>query len=195
MAKLTAALRKRVTLTGLTEIMFDRYPGDNKTHLTPDQKFYLNERREICLPTINLMSFLSATNTESAPMVCLGKEARRVASAILCSTSILPSPLITLTRNKKPIVFDEFDEHDRDGVSGAYVLHGKAIIKKAGLAIPSPKSRPVLPLPWALEFDLQILPHQDLTENLIENLFADGGVRIGLGTFRKMFGKFEFAWK
>lgn len=195
MSRILRPLQKHVTLTGLTEIMFARYPGDNNTKLSPDQKFYLNSQNEICLPTINLISFLTAINTESAPIVCLGKQAKRVASALLCSVTISPSPLIPFTRDGQPIVFGEFNERDIDERSGAYVFHSKAIVKKGAAAIPNPVSRPVLPRPWTLSFDIQVLPHPDLTEDLVANLFHDGGTRLGLGTFRKMFGKFSMEWR
>jgi hypothetical protein len=40
-AKVTDIVTRRVTLVGLTDIMFDRYPGDNDTKLEPHQKLYL----------------------------------------------------------------------------------------------------------------------------------------------------------
>ena len=60
----------------------------------------------------------------------------------------------------------------------------------------SPKERPVLPLPWALKFSLTIFPNKEIKEQEIQNLFAEGGLAIGLGTFRGMFGKFEIeSWE
>src|SRR5258706_9121556 len=60
---------RQIRLRGLTPVMFDRYPGDNDTKLEPWQKLYLGGEtgRTICLPSANLMSFLSAQNTDSAP--------------------------------------------------------------------------------------------------------------------------------
>ena len=56
--------------------------------------------------------------------------------------------------------------------------------------IPNPKERPVLPLPWALEFDLTIFPNKEIKEQEIKNLLTEGGQAIGLGTFRGVYGKF-----
>lgn len=56
--------------------------------------------------------------------------------------------------------------------------------------IPNPKERPVLPLPWSLEFELAILPNQEIKETEIYNLFVEGGLAIGLGTYRGVYGKF-----
>jgi hypothetical protein len=56
--------------------------------------------------------------------------------------------------------------------------------------IPNPKERPVLPLPWEIEFDLTIYPNKEVKEMEIKNLLSEGGMAIGLGTFRGVFGKF-----
>ena len=62
------AVKRTVKLTGLNDIMFDRYAGDNKTQLSWDQKIYLTPGTNILsLPTSNIVSFLSAHNTNSAP--------------------------------------------------------------------------------------------------------------------------------
>jgi hypothetical protein len=53
----------------------------------------------------------------------------------------------------------------------------------------------MLGLDWSLQFKMTVFPNPELNEDLIENLFVDGGARLGLGTFRKAFGKFEFSWK
>ena len=50
----TKQLTRKVTLTGIVDIMFDRYAGDNKTELRPDQKMYLNEKGEFILPAANV---------------------------------------------------------------------------------------------------------------------------------------------
>lgn len=190
---LSTTLRRTVTLTGLTPILFDRYSGDNKTQLAPEQKFYLDAKSGICLPTLNLISFLTAQNTDSAPKVCLDSRLyKKVASALLASVTVMPTPLIPFTRAKKPIRFGQFNGDGFDATSQAQVLYHVARLEKG---IPNPKARPSLPLPWQLQFSLTVLPHPDLTEALIENLFVDGGARLGLGTFRRMFGKFSFAWK
>jgi hypothetical protein len=69
--------------------------------------------------------------------------------------------------------------------------HRKAIIKKGQLSIPSDKERPVLDVPWSVSFKLTLYKNPDLNENILKRLFEDGGIQIGLGTFRGSFGKFE----
>jgi hypothetical protein len=54
----------------------------------------------------------------------------------------------------------------------------------------------VLPLPWSIEFTLDIHPNKEIKEQEIRNLVEEGGLAIGLGTFRGVFGKFVVdAWE
>ena len=47
--------------------MFDRYAGDNKRRLEWNQNLPQNSTSNLCLPTLNLVSFFTAHNTNSAP--------------------------------------------------------------------------------------------------------------------------------
>ena len=182
---------KQVTLTGLTEILFDRYAGDNTTQLPPEQKLYLLPGNIVALPALNILSFLSAVNTESAPKLLFDlRKYKPIASAMLASTIITPSA-IPFLRDDKPIVFGEFDADGLDQLSGIRIVRHVARLEKG---IPNPKVRPMLGLPWALKFEIALLPHPGLSLEIVEKLFVEGGVRLGMGTFRKAFGKFAFAW-
>lgn len=183
----------QVTLTGTTDIMFDRYPGDNKTKLPPEQKIYMQKDGTVYLPSLNVLSFLAARNTESAPKMLLdSKEYKRVADALASCTSISPHQ-IPFLRNGKPVHFAGLQEQ-RDGsvvdrASGIYVAYHVARLEKG---VPNPKERPVLPMPWTLQFRMIVSPHPQLNEELIEDLFVRGGQFLGLGSFRKVYGKFTF---
>jgi hypothetical protein len=179
------------TATGTTEILFDRYAGDIKTRLAPEQKMYLNSNNELTLPSLNIISFLSAENTESATKLLVDKrEYKSICSALLSSVQIEPA-YIPFLRGGKPIKFGGFVD-DVDPVSGVQIVRHVARLPKG---IPNSKERPMLGLDWALKFKIKIFPNPELSEDMIENLFVDGGSRLGLGTFRKAFGKFEFSWK
>ncbi len=68
------AITRRVRLRGLTPVMFDRYAGDNQTKLTWDQKIYLRPgTNELVLPALNIISFFTAHNTNSAPQAPAGQ--------------------------------------------------------------------------------------------------------------------------
>lgn len=182
-------VKKHVKLTGLTPIMFDRYSGDNKTELTPDQKVY-TKAGNLVFPSLNIISFLSAQNTESATKRVLDvREYKPVAAALLSSISIA-TEVINFTREGKAIKFGGFVD-DSDPVSGMHIARHVARLPKG---IPNPKVRPVLDAPWELEFEMSIFPNEELSETLIERIFTQGGIQIGLGTYRGVYGKFQFEW-
>lgn len=180
---------RKVRLEGLMDIMFDRYPGDNQTKLEAWQKLYIapSGPKVIGLPALNIMSALSAHNTNSFPKRLRDKRKYKdIANAIQAFTIITPT-FIPLLRGDQPIVFGKLDQNERDELSGCYIHHAVARLDKG---IPNPKARPVIPLPWALEFDFTILPNREIKEQEIINLIEEGGRSVGLGTWRGTFGKF-----
>jgi len=188
-SKVTDIVTRKVMLAGLTDIMFDRYPGDNNTKLEPHQKLYLvpGESRVIGLPSLNIMSFLSAHNTNSAPKRLRDKRKfKDIANAMLSFVSI-SEQFIPLVRAGKPIVLGKF-EGDKDATSGTYIHRSVARLDKG---IPNPKVRPVVPVEWGLEFTMDIFPNREIKETDILNLMEEGGRALGLGTFRGVFGKFR----
>jgi hypothetical protein len=188
-SKPTDIVTRKVKLVGLTDLMFDRYPGDNATKLEPHQKLYFapGNTKAIGIPALNIMSFLSAHNTNSAPKRLRDKRKYKdLANAMLSFVSIREQ-FIPLVRDGKPIVIGKF-ENDKDPVSGCYIHYAVARLDKG---IPNPKVRPVVPLDWALEFTMDIFPNREIKESDILNLIEEGGRAIGLGTFRGVFGKFK----
>jgi hypothetical protein len=182
-------IERTVHLRGLTPIMFDRYPGDNDTKLEPWQKLYLagGEGRTICLPSANIMSFLSAQNTDSAPKRLLDSRKYK-AFALACGSFVTINPhMIPFYRDGKPIVFGKL-VGDADADSGVYIERHVARLEKG---IPNPKVRPVLPLPWELRFALTLWPNRQIQEQQLVNVFTEGLLALGLGTFRGQYGKAE----
>ena len=185
----TDIIKREVVLCGLKDIMFDRYAGDNKTQLEPHQKLYLKPAEGlpiIGIPAANIMSFLSAHNTNSAPKRLRDKrQYKDIANACLSFLDI-DETFIPLLRNGEPIRFGVFKE-DRDADSSAYIHRSVARLDKG---IPNPKVRPVIPTPWEIKFHLTLSPTKEIQEQEILNLFEEGGRALGLGTFRGVFGKF-----
>lgn len=185
----TEIVTRKVVLVGLSAVMFDRYPGDNNTKLEPHQKLYLapGDSPVIGLPMVNIMSFLSAHNTNSAPKRLRDpRKYKALANAALSFVSIRES-FIPFTRDGKPIVFGKF-EHDKDKLSGCYIDRNVARLDKG---IPNPKVRPVLPTPWQIAFTMDFFPNREIKEQDIMNLVEEGGRAIGLGTWRGVYGKFR----
>lgn len=186
--KPTDIITRKVTLCGLTDLMFDRYAGDNNTKLEPWQKLYFapGDTKAIGIPALNIMSFLSAHNTNSAPKRLRdARKFKQICNACLSFIQISPN-FIPILRDGKQILFGKFDG-DVDAGSGIYVHHAVARLDKG---IPNPKERPTVPTPWEIAFELKIFPNKEIKEQEILNLFEDGGRALGLGTFRGVFGKF-----
>lgn len=189
----TETIERCVTFTGLTEVMFDRYAGDNTTRLEWFQKLYLIPgTARLCIPTLNINSLLSAHNTNSAPKRLRDKRKYKdIANSCLSFVQILgdeSSPAnIPFSRRGQPIEIGTFGE-TRDEKSGIYLHRTVARLDKG---IPNPKERPVLPLPWELRFRLLIFPNREIKEQEIRNLLVEAGMAIGIGTFRGVFGKFS----
>lgn len=186
-------ITRTVVLEGIQDVMFDRYAGDNTTQLEPWQKLYFApDGQTIVLPALNLLSFLSAHNTNSAPKRLLDKRKfKDVANACLSFVTISPTQIAFL-REDKPILFGKFDK-DTDPQSGVYIHRSVARLDKG---IPNPKVRPVLPLPWALQFTLTLYPNKEVNEQQVMNLIEGGGLALGIGTFRGVYGKFRIqSWE
>jgi hypothetical protein len=186
-------VKRTVTVKGITPIMFDRYAGDNNTKLEWSQKIYTVPGTSILsLPTSNIVSFLSAHNTNSAPKRLRdARQFKKICNACLSFTMIEAlegdTQYIPFLRKGEPIRVGNFGD-EKDELSGIYLDRRVARLDKG---IPNPKERPVLPLPWSLSFYLTILPNKEIKEQEIQNLFIEGGIAIGFGTFRGVFGKFE----
>ena len=181
-------ITRTVTLSGINDIMFDRYAGDNKTELTPEQKlYYAPDGKTLVMPSLNIVSFLCAQNTPSAcKRFYDSREYKKMAQEILSNVDIRP-PTIPFVRNGKEIQFGGFGGDGIDPTSKCYIRQDVARLEKG---IPNPKTRPVLPTPWQLTFTLHMLENGSITEEALQNLFTRAGVAIGLGTFRGVFGKF-----
>jgi hypothetical protein len=165
-----------VTLKGIRPIMFDRF-ASMKTELSPEDKVYQKDGM-LTIPAKNIMSFLSAVNTESATQRVMGKKWKSICKAALSFVDIDPLD----------IFFDR--DGERIPASDVEIIVDKAIIKKGALSIPSEKQRPVLNLPWSLSFTIELFQNQDLNDAMLKKIFEDGGIMIGIGSYRGVYGKF-----
>ena len=175
------SIKVKVSLKGLVPIMFDRYSGDNKTQLLPEQKLYLDEDNGLIMPAANIHSFLCALNTKSAAKMFYDpRKYKIVAGAILGFVTINPFQI--------PIICDgvqaKWEGWDKNGIW----LHKS--VARLDKGIPNPKERPVLNCPWQIDFNINIFENSEVGEIDVKNLFHKGGIAIGLGTYRGVFGKF-----
>ena len=184
-------ITRNVRLRGLAPVMFDRYAGDNTTKLSWHEKIYLKPGTStVVLPSTNLMSLLSAHNTNSAPKRLRdARQFKKICNACLSFVNITAPDGgidIPFLREGIPVEVGAFGD-SKDEQSGIFLHRAVARLDKG---IPNPKERPVLPAPWELEFNLTIYPNKEIKEAEIKNLIEDAGIAIGIGTYRGVYGKF-----
>ena len=176
-------ITRQVTLQGIRPIMFDRFVSMNNQEIPPEQKFYLAaDGKSLVLPAANISSFLSADLTESATKRVIGKKWRGVAKAALSFVDIDPIE-IPLLRDGEQLTLENSDFQIDRRVA--------RVKKTGGLIVPSEKIRPVLMTPWELNFTISLFENPELNEMTLRRIFEEGGISVGLGTFRGVFGKFK----
>ncbi len=173
----------KCTLAGTAPIMFDRYPGDNKTKL-PDRDKANLDGDVIVIPALSLYSMLAAENTKSVSKQ-FGKASKSVAGDIMAGFRITGFEL-PLLANNKPVMMPAVLTEDRK--QQVYLRSDVARVKGG---IPNPKVRPVVNAPWAIKFDFSYLEGDNCSIATLRDAFERAGRFIGLGTFRPMFGQVQ----
>lgn len=168
-----------VQLVGLRPLMFDRYAGDNATQLPVAEKMYLTPNMQLMIPALNVLSLLAAENTKSVCRQFFGKQGKTIALGISSYTAIEPFE-IPIFDDNGPVIFAGWN----DQIS----LHRSVARLKNG--IPNPKERPVLALPWSLNFSVEYVENKFCTMENLRQAFDMGGT-LGLGTFRPVFGRYR----
>jgi len=183
--------RMKVTCVGIRPVMFDRYVAQDELDRAAEEKLYLDDERRVCFPALNIFSFLGADQgSKSCAAVFMGRERASYVRGVAASIQIDPD-LVPFTREGKPIVFDKFDASERDTAAGLHIEHHVARVKKGAQLIPMEKTRPVLELPWALAFTVTIYDlGTPVKPDIIRRWFHRGGIEIGFGTFRPVYGRF-----
>lgn len=166
-------------LSGLRPMMFDRYAGDNSTQLPAQEKMYLDSNHRLTIPAINIFSLLCAENGKSVCRQFFGKSGKNIALGIASYVSIEPFDIL---------VYDDTGAITFNGFNEKISVH-KAVARLAK-GVPNPKERPLLALPWHLDFTLNYQENKYCTMENLRQAVSMGGT-LGLGTFRPFFGRYE----
>lgn len=166
-------------LNGLRPLMFDRYAGDNSTQLPPQEKMYLDNDHRLTIPAINIFSLICAENGKSVCRQFFGKVGKTIALGVASYVGIEPFDILLYDDNGA-ITFTEWNKQ--------ISIH-KAVARLAK-GVPNPKERPLVALPWHLDFTLTYQENKYCTLENLRQAFVMGGT-LGLGTFRPFFGRYE----
>lgn len=153
--------------------------------------YFLPDNKTLCVPVANLKAFLAGQRSLSVAKIASGRAYKELAMAYQGFVIITPS-LVPVLCDGEPVVFNGFVD-GVDEATGIYVDNRKAVAP-GSKPVPIMTARPVLPLPWELEFNLSIIGNRKFTEeSLVENMNY-GGMLIGLCAGRSIgFGKFTIA--
>lgn len=175
----------KIKLSGLSDIMFDRFIDYSTEKRPAEQKLYLTDGNIVSLPSENIDSFLWGEYPQGCARKFEGKSGKNYTNIGLGHVFIKPG-IIPFTVKGKPINFEKFDGKK----FRIYERGGRQ--RKGSLSIKSEaKPRPVLCLPWELEFELSVVQNPLIDSTKLLNWFKAGGVMLGLGTYRPKYGRFE----
>lgn len=183
-----------VGLKGLVDIMFDKFIDHSKEIRPAEQKLYLKRGEAgenlVVLPSENVRSFLLGEDPAGCAKMFEGVKGKGYISMGTAMITISPTE-IPFTDGDRNICFTTIpDDRFRIEMSGGRTKQGARSIKQEA------KPRPVMRMPWCVRFKITLWENQMINETKLENWFVMGGLRIGLGTWRPRFGRFEVVeWK
>jgi len=170
-----------VTLTGLSPIMFDAFRGQEE--LPPEKKLYLApDKTTLILPASNIVGFLTSRSSHSCLRVFTSNKDWRTRGPEVIGNVAVDPVNIKFLNDEEPVTFsNEWNEK-------IYIDERMARPSDTARVI---ARRPVLDLPWLLKFRLLINPTEFVTVERIKDWFVRGGISVGIGAYRPMFGRFE----
>ena len=170
------------TLTGIRPIMFDRYPGDNKTTLEPLDKFYLDSNGQCSIPVLNVFSLLAAWNTQSVAKRFYGREGKGIATGVMSFCNIEAvgdDPMMAVITDADGNPYTPDDER----------INVMTHVARTAQATPNPTTRPTIPSGWKVQLRFEYQENEFIKIPTLRKMIEQGGY-LGLGTFRPIFGRY-----
>ena len=170
-----------VTLNGLTPIMLDAFRGQEE--LPPEQKlYYAPDKKTLILPASNIVGFLTSKSSHSCLRVFTSNKDWKTRGPEMVGNVAVSPVNIPFLNDEKTIEFDgKFNEKVYLDESMARPSNTARVIAR----------RPVINLPWILEFELTVNETEFVTVARIKDWFTRGGISVGIGAWRPLYGRFE----
>jgi len=177
-----------VKLEGLADIMFDRFIDHKTDPRPPEQKLYLHDDNIVVMPADNIFGFLFNEKPQGCARYFGGKQGKKYTAVGQSHVYIEPMMIPFRDADGNPIQLRGKIEDD----PRFYTYLRPTIVQKGSMTIrQEARPRPVLRLPWFLEFRILLLGNDVISPVQLENWFNDGGIVISLGTHRPRFGRFR----
>ena len=177
--------RIRVKLSGVSDVMFDRFMDYSKEQRPPEQKLYLIDGNVAVLPQANIEAFLFGENPQGCAKAFEGKKGKEYIRMGMSHVFIDESVIPFTDDSGEKIVFSGFND-------GHFWIHeGSPRSKSGSLSIKQEmKQRPVLKAPWNLEFTFRLIKNNLIDPTKLYNWMVRGGMQIAIGTYRPRWGRF-----
>lgn len=183
-----------VTLSGIADILFDKFHDHSKEKRPPDKKVYLVEKNKMVLPNDNLESFLSGDNPAGAIRTVEKRDAREYLQITKGHINIVPGVIPFVDDDGKQIKWKMPSNLDHMATPESEKFY---IFLKAGRTGPpsvrvkqEAQPRPAMRLPWNLNFTLSVIKNDLIDEFKLEAWFRHGGLKVGLCNNRPKYGRF-----
>ena len=189
-----------VLIRGIADIQFDRYTGAAvEKGAVPDleKQLYLDEHDGLVMPADNLGSFFYSANYPSCVNMFWSDIKTRKIGLQCFKAQVFPNPqqIAILDGDGEQVRITGFKKNKNgklaDAEANIYVDESLPRVK--GAVVPNPnKRRPTLRRPWQMRFQLMVfeVAGSDITVDRVEDYLRRGGMMIGIGTHRPMFGRF-----
>ena len=170
-----------VTLNGLTPIMLDAFRGQEE--LPPEQKLYYGpDKKTLILPASNIVGFLTSKSSHSCLRVFADSKEWKTRSPEMVGNVYISPVHIPFTVDGLPLLFD--------GTWNEKVYLDERMARPSSTARVIAR-RPVIVLPWSLSFEVNMNETEFVTQTRLKDWFIRGGISVGIGAYRPMFGRFK----
>lgn len=192
------SVTRDVGIEGLADIQFDHYFGAEQDQDVLDDKLHLTEQSELYLPALNMLGMFYSQSSRSAIQACEKKtEYKSISWDARALLTVNPSR-IPILRNGKPIVHKKWEKDKRGRLydADAQLWVDDSLPRVKGVVTGNQaKRRPTLKLPWSMRFSLNVIEIEGsaITIERVEKWLRTGGLMIGIGTHRPVYGRFEVA--
>lgn len=173
----------KVKLSGMADIMFDRFFDHSKEKRPPEQKFYLGEGNKVVLPATNIKEgFLFGKKIQGCAAMYEGKQSKEYITWGQGHVFVDPQIIPFLDEKGEEIIFTNFED------KRFYVYSSAPRDAKGGKM--EVTHRPVLRIPWTLIFGITVVENPRIDSLKLHNWFDKGGLQLGLANGRPAFGRF-----
>lgn len=177
-----------IKLSGLSDILFNRFIDHSKEQRPAEQKFYITDGNKLVLPNLNIDAFLFGENPGGCAKTFEGKRGKEYIRIGIGHVHISPTLIHFKDDKGKDIEFNGFDDNR------FWILMQGGRTKQSTLSIKQEaQPRPAMRLPWNLEFSIDVIKNGLIDGTKLYNWFCMGGLQIALGAYRPKFGRFEVA--